>query len=111
MVAKKRTDDPQFDRAWELYPRRPDNSKAAARKAWDARLAEGIDPEEMIRGVRAYARYCVEVGKEPQFIKLAATFFGPSHHFSNSFEVDAPTPPTGSAEHNLLGFYEREPLV
>jgi DNA-binding transcriptional ArsR family regulator len=49
--------DDEFDEAWRLYPKRDGgNSKAAARKAWDARRREGVSAASMISGVKLYAK-------------------------------------------------------
>jgi len=74
-----------FDEAWSLYPKRPGNSKGDALKAWKARVASGVDPDAMLDGVRRYADYCAVMGTEPQFIKLAQTFFGPSEHYASDW--------------------------
>ena len=70
-----------FDVAWAEYPKRPGANKSTARKAWDARIKAGVSPEVLIDGARAYAAYCTASGTEPQYIKQAATFFGPGEHY------------------------------
>lgn len=72
----------EFEQAWLEYPARPGNSKAAAYKAWKARLTAGVTVQEMIEGVRKYAAYVKIERTEPHYIKQAATFFGPGEHFS-----------------------------
>lgn len=72
----------EFEAAWSEYPTRPGNSKAAAYKAWKARLTAGATVLEMIEGTRKYAIYCKVEGTEPQYVKQAATFYGPGEHFS-----------------------------
>lgn len=78
-----------FETAWQLYPSRPGNSKADAHKAWAARVKAGVPPAALADGVRRYAAFCEASGTEPQFIKLAATFFGPGEHFSNDWKAPA----------------------
>lgn len=80
--AKSGTYSPEFEEAWSEYPERPGNSKAAAFKAWKARLTAGATVLEMIEGTRKYAIYCKAEGTEPQFVKQAATFYGPGEHFT-----------------------------
>lgn len=89
--------DPDFERTWSLYPKRPGNAKKAALKAWTARRREGVDPAVMEAGVVGYAGYCRRVGVEPRFIKLAATFFGPDRHFEAEWTIRqaAPDPSRG----------------
>ncbi len=91
--AGKGTYPAEFEAAWQLYPSRPGNSKADAHKAWAARIKAGIQPEALADGVRRYAAFCLANGTEPQFIKLAATFFGPGEHFSNDWTAPAARAP------------------
>lgn len=72
----------EFEEAWALYPSRPGASKAATFKAWKARLKSGATAMQMIEGAAAYAAYCKAERTEPQFIKQAATFFGPGEHYA-----------------------------
>lgn len=87
----KREYTAEFDAAWAAYPARPGNSKADAFKAWNARLVEGKTVEAMQAGVAAYATYCEDTGKTgTEYVKQAATFFGPGLHFETTWEVKAP---------------------
>lgn len=72
----------EFEEAWTLYPSRPGMSKAAAFKAWTARLKAGATALEMIEGTRKYAAYCKAERTEACYIKQPATFYGPGEHFS-----------------------------
>lgn len=78
---------PEFESAWADYPTRPGNSKAAAYKAWKARISAGASAEEMLAGTAKYAAYCKAMKTEPGFIKQAATFYGPGEHFSADWTV------------------------
>jgi phage replication O-like protein O len=82
-------DDPEFERAWNLYPRRAgDNPKERARAAWRARVREGMDPADMIAGLERYAAYVRAVGSEgTQYVKQAATFFGPDKHWRDDWAL------------------------
>lgn len=86
---------PDFESAWSEYPDRPGNAKAAAFKAWSARIKEGVKPEAMIDGVKRYAAHCLNARTEPQFIKQASTFFGPDRHFESdwTFRLSVVRPP------------------
>jgi hypothetical protein len=99
--------DPRFEEAWALYPKCPNNNKQQARKAWQARLNEGVDPDLMIDGVKAYAAYLKATGST--FIKHAATFFGPAHHFTNDFTL--PEQEERGPEGDLLRFYQEERVI
>ncbi len=85
-------DNPDFMSAWESYPQRPGASKAAALRAWNARIKDGATADEMIAGTKRYAAYCKAQKTEPQFIKQPSTFFGPDKHFLSDYGVKAPKP-------------------
>lgn len=74
-----------FETAWKSYPKRPNNSKAKAWRAWSARVKEGTDPAAMLEGVMAYAGYVTRASLEPRFVKQAATFFGPDKPFLDDY--------------------------
>lgn len=78
-----------FETAWQAYPKRAGgNSKASAFKAWKARLKEGVSPADMQAGVTRYAAYVSATGNAgSQFVKQAATFFGPDRHFEESWQA------------------------
>ncbi|MCJ4920199.1 helix-turn-helix domain-containing protein [Klebsiella pneumoniae] len=84
---------PEFETAWQAYPKRAGgNSKAAAFKAWNARLNDGVKPEVMLAGVKRYAAYARATGSAgTQYVKQAASFFGPDRHFEESWQ--APSAP------------------
>ena len=78
-----------FERAWKAYPKRAgDNPKARAAKAWNARLREGCTPEEMLAGVERYAKWVREQDREgTEYVKQAATFFGPDRGFESLWNI------------------------
>jgi hypothetical protein len=78
-------EDEKFAEAYSLYPSRPGSSKASALKAWQARIASGVDPDDMIAGVKRYANFVRQSRTEPNFIKMPATFFGPDRHFDSDW--------------------------
>ncbi|EIM8566648.1 helix-turn-helix domain-containing protein [Escherichia coli] len=101
---------PEFEQAWQEYPKRAGgNSKSAAFKAWKARLREGIQPETMLDGVRRYAAWVRATGNTgTQFVKQAATFFGPDRHFEEAWQQ--PAAPGGGRTTGLpiSGFSEQD---
>ncbi|AFN39091.1 replication initiation protein [Burkholderia phage BcepMigl] len=101
-------DDLLFEEAWLLYPKRPNNSKAAALKAWNARIKAGVDPTRMIEGVKRYAAFCAANKTEPQYIKQASTFFGPDLHFDSDYTVSEP-PPRGNGRPSSNSFDQSRP--
>ena len=79
-----------FHAFWEAYPARcGGNPKRSAFKAWNARIREGFDPQQMIHGAKSYAAYCdaMEQTRTP-YVMQAATFLGPDHRFLEDY-----TPP------------------
>ncbi|BCL47875.1 MULTISPECIES: helix-turn-helix domain-containing protein [Citrobacter] len=100
----------EFETVWQAYPKRAGgNSKAAAFKAWKARLKDGVTPEAMLAGVKRYAAYCRATGNTgTQFVKQAATFFGPDRHFEESWQT--PSAPGGGRRNALpvSGFSEQD---
>lgn len=101
---------PEFEQAWQEYPKRAGgNSKSAAFKAWKARIREGIKPETMLDGVKRYAAWVRATGNTgTQFVKQAATFFGPDRHFEESWQQ--PAAPGGGRTIGLplSGFSEQD---
>lgn len=101
---------PEFETTWQAYPKRAGgNSKAAAYKAWKARLKDGVKPEDMLAGVKRYAAYVKVTGNAgTQFVKQATTFFGPDRHFEEAWQT--PSAP-GGGRSNVLpvsGFSEQD---
>ncbi|TQI87674.1 hypothetical protein FHU12_5379 [Serratia marcescens] len=91
---------PEFEAAWQAYPKRAGgNPKPSAYKAWNARLKDGATPEAMLAGVKRYAAFVAATGKlGSEFVKQAATFFGPDRHFDETWQT--PSAP-GGVRHTL----------
>lgn len=102
--AAKQDYSPEFETAWQNYPKRAGgNSKAAAFKAWQARLRQGVKPQTMLDGVKRYAAYVRTTGSAgTQFVKQAATFFGPDRHFDEDWTLPASTSSPGGARSVLM---------
>lgn len=81
-----------FADCWALYPKRTGgNSRHDALRAYTARLRDGHSPEVLRAGVERYATFVRATGREgTEFVKQAATFFGPGLHFLDPW--DPPTP-------------------
>lgn len=71
-ITKPAPAEAAFDTFWTHYPRR--TGKGAARKAWLARVAAGVDPHLLLTATVAYADRCREIGKEIQFIPYPAVW-------------------------------------
>lgn len=80
---KKHICDDAFEETWKRYPKRSGgNSKADAHKAWSARIKQGHTAEVLREGVERYRQYALAADLyATQFVKTAATFFGPGLHF------------------------------
>lgn len=94
----KREYSSEFETAWQAYPKRAGgNPKPSAYKAWNARLHEGVTPETLLAGVKRYAAFVVATGKlGSEYVKQAATFFGPDRHFEETWQAPAVS---GGARH------------
>lgn len=80
-----------FDAVWQAYPKRAGgNPRAAAVRAYAARLREGVDEEALLAGTRRYAAFIRATGKErTEYVKQAATFFGPDRHWEEPWDIPA----------------------
>ncbi|WP_313686060.1 helix-turn-helix domain-containing protein [Pantoea sp.] len=101
----KREYSPEFETAWHAYPKRAGgNPKPSAWKAWSGRIREGAKPDDMIAGVIRYAAWVLATGKlGTEYVKQAATFFGPDRHFDEAWEVPRGTGFAGSGGRGNFG--------
>lgn len=101
---------PEFEAAWQAYPKRSGgNPKPSAWKAWSARIREGVKPADMLAGVQRYAGYITATGKAgTEYVKQAATFFGPDHHFAESWTAPPSQQRITPAQSRHSGFSERD---
>ena len=78
-----------FENVWNFYPKRAgSNPKSKALKAWNARVKQGEDPQSMHDGAWRYMEFCAKTGKEhTEYVKQAATFFGPDKHYLELWEL------------------------
>lgn len=87
---KKEREEPEgFELAYKALPRRAGgHNRHDAAKAYAARLREGVLPETMLEGARHYAAFIRATGKEgSEYVKAAATFFGPAKHFLEPWDL------------------------
>lgn len=100
----------EFEAAWQAYPKRAGgNPKATAYKHWKARIADGATASELLAGVQRYAAYIRTTGKlGTEYVKQAATFFGPDRHFEEAWQT--PSAPGGGRRSALpvSGFSEQD---
>lgn len=81
-----------FQSAWLAYPKRTGHSKAAAWRAWQARVQAGEQPGVMLTGISAYAAACLRDKTDHRFVKHMATFLGPDRHYLNDYSPPASDP-------------------
>lgn len=91
--ARKRTEypeHPRFGEFWLAMPKRSGtNSRKDASGKFSALIASGTDAEEIIRGARGYAAWCVKTGKaETEHVKQAITFLN-GEHWKNFLMAEA----------------------
>lgn len=94
-----------FEEAWKAYPKREGgNSKSEAVKAWNARVRLGVKAEDILSGVLRYAAYCEAKGMTAtQYVKQAATFFGPDAHWSEDWSVSPANQDSGPEINPVTG--------
>lgn len=99
--AKRREYSDDFETIWSDYPTRAGgNQKAAAYRAYRARLKDGHAPETIHAGVKRYAAFVLSTGKTgTEYVKQAKTFLGPDEDFLEPWLVPAPAkPPAGGTD-------------
>lgn len=74
-----------FEEVWKLYPAERQGTKKTAFKAWAARIKSGVEPAEIVAGLRRYLAHAKATGKETRYLYQAATFFGPDEHFATQW--------------------------
>jgi hypothetical protein len=84
-----------FESAWKLYPKREgSNPKNKAASAWNARVQEGEDEQDMVNGLASYVGYCKSKGSiGTMYVMQAARFFGPGKEYANDWTVAASQSP------------------
>lgn len=72
---------PNFESLWAVYPRKTE--KAAAYKAYQARLNDGFSETELLQAVKNYADQCEKEHREKKYIKQCKTFLGANTPFTD----------------------------
>ena len=62
----------EFEKFWELYPKRPSNPKQPAKKSFIKALKDGTPKEDIFEGLAAYAE--TRRGKNSEYTAMAATW-------------------------------------
>ena len=91
-----------FEDLWKIYPRKKE--KAAAYKAYKARLNNNFSEEQMLTATKRYAEECRILKTEERYIKHGSTFFGPSMPFADYLAEDW-KPPENSRKQQANGFH------
>lgn len=82
------TDDWWLDFKLAMPARAGDHRWTSARKAANARLAEGYTADQMMEGCRRYRAFCDHLGKTgTEFVKQASTFLGPDRPFLEQWHL------------------------
>ncbi len=92
--------DALFERFIKAYPKRAGNDpKKPARKAWDARIKQGVDPEVMIAAAERYSRFCDATDKtRTEFVKQSQTWLSPNGEgWLSSWDLPRGLPSTAPA--------------
>ena len=93
-----------FEALWSAYPRKKE--KANAYKCYKARLADGFSEDELMTAVKRYADECKTRNTEARYIKLGATFLGPSTPFQD-YLGDYKPEDSGSGKYKSFDNFER----
>jgi hypothetical protein len=82
--SKDEIHDPDFENAWRLYPAREGgNPKAAALKAWRARIREGVEAERLVAATKEFAAAMLKAGNVgTRFVLQGSTFYGPDRRYA-----------------------------
>ena len=87
-TSKKHVYSKKFELIWKDYPNTYGSSKINAYAAYNQRLSETDNPRQLEYDIHMavikYAQYIEVTGRYP---KLPETFFGPSRHFVNNWDI------------------------
>jgi len=84
--------DDGFETLWREKPKRPNQSKPDARKAYNARIRDGIPHADLLAGLRRYNEFCRLEETEPRYCKHLATFLGPGEHWKKPWKSNGKVP-------------------
>lgn len=94
-----------FESFWNAYPRKKE--KAKAYKCYNARLKDGYSEEKLLTAATEYAKECKERKTEERYIKLGATFLGPSTPFTDYLKKEVDKNATEERRGSAADFYEQ----
>lgn len=79
----------EFGTFWERYPKREGgNPKARALAAWNKRIREGCQPDEIIAGLERYVAYLTAAGMVGgRMVMHASTFVGPDKRWTEDWSL------------------------
>lgn len=63
----------EFDEVWQLYPRK--QGKENAKKAYIKARKQGVEKEEIVKGLNQYIAYIIRNKTEQRYIKQGSTWF------------------------------------
>lgn len=77
-----------FEEFWKLYPRKVE--KAAAYKAYKARLKEGVSKDTLLTAVKNYNRKITDEHTTETYIKYPKSFLSKDRNFDDYLEYKSP---------------------
>lgn len=93
-----------FKEFWKIYPRR--ESKKGARVRFAQAVAAGAEPAAIVAAAEAFRQYCVDTGRERQFIRHAERWLSEKPWEVGQLFVNRPrrvkADPNSAAEDSLL---------
>ncbi|MBQ5487553.1 MAG: hypothetical protein IIT70_01690 [Clostridia bacterium] len=102
--------DEEFERLWELYPRK--QGRSDARKAYISARRSGVTEETVRKGIEAYVRYIGARGIDRRFVKQGGNWFlsrcwEDREALEQSAGTQAEPPRRGSGNNRALNYKQR----
>jgi len=91
LMSDSNESDP-FDEIWKNKPKRPNQSKAKTKKAYNARIKEGVTHADLLAGLLRYTAHVEAQGTEPRFQKQLSTFLNADEHWKQPYEIAGKVP-------------------
>ncbi|WP_424236398.1 hypothetical protein [Bhargavaea ginsengi] len=79
----------RFERIWKQYPNK--KGKANALKTFKKLVKEGVNDDDIIKGIQSYVRYCQANRTDKQYMKHGSTFFN-ERAWEDDWSIDSQIP-------------------
>ena len=99
---EKSSFDEAFESLWRAFPKRI--ARPAARRAWDAAIRHGADPQHIIAGALRYA--AERTGQDPKFTKHPATWLNNECWLDEAAPAPTPAPAHRPAAANVWDAFQ-----